>query len=404
MFEYGGNNNFGERFDFFEWSAPYYETPNEVYNALISLNIYNKKITAINSIGAGTCIEEYNLYYIIRDAGVKLGDMWWETYENMNDVLVPWRTALCEPLQLVFEDGMSLEILPFENGGARIGINSIPVGLVDGLNKNSVNTSKLFKELIGKSIESVELRVNTNATKYINRYSSSSNRDFTDTRIEYAIEFSFEYPYKLTLKQDGDSWYEVSAMENERRGKINYRRIKESLLSQNNVQIINGHDSGGTFWIIGSSKNKENNTAFPKLRCFGISIDDYYVYEFLSTFLYKYYDSSIQERSKYDDLEFDWYGVNLYSSDNMKKMIEEIRRTVIMLKEDYDNPTLDVVKSLWTYYQYTNKSKDELTAEEVNELRKNAVPVAIDFYERFCKRIENMLKIPENDIISFAGP
>ena len=88
----------------------------------------------------------------------------------------------------------------------------------------------------------------------------------------------------------------------------------------------------------------------------------------------------------------------------MKKMIEEIRRTVIMLKEDYDNPTLDEVKSLWTYYQYTNKSKDELTAEEVNELRKNAVPVAIDFYERFCKRIENMLKIPENDIISFAGP
>ena len=30
MFNYGGDNNFCGRFDFYEWSAPYYENPKEV--------------------------------------------------------------------------------------------------------------------------------------------------------------------------------------------------------------------------------------------------------------------------------------------------------------------------------------------------------------------------------------
>lgn len=32
------------------------------------------------------------------------------------------------------------------------------------------------------------------------------------------------------------------------------------------------------------------------------------------------------------------------------------------------------------------------------------ISVALDFYERFCTQLENMTKIPGNDLISFAGP
>ena len=46
----------------------------------------------------------------------------------------------------------------------------------------------------------------------------------------------------------------------------------------------------------------------------------------------------------------------------------------------------------------------EFTPEEINELRKNVVPTAADFYERFCSQMDNMLKIPGNNIMSFAGP
>ena len=53
---------------------------------------------------------------------------------------------------------------------------------------------------------------------------------------------------------------------------------------------------------------------------------------------------------------------------------------------------------------YTEKRYNKLSAEEKNEIQLIHSPVAIDFYERFCHRMENMLKIPGRNIMSFAGP
>ena len=90
----------------------------------------------------------------------------------------------------------------------------------------------------------------------------------------------------------------------------------------------------------------------------------------------------------------------------MKLMVSDIRRAIHLILEDYDNFELEEIKSYWSYYRYSsgNKAKDELTPEEINELRKNVVPTAVDFYERFCSQMDNMLKIPGNNIISFVGP
>jgi hypothetical protein len=122
--------------------------------------------------------------------------------------------------------------------------------------------------------------------------------------------------------------------------------------------------------------------------------------------LYKYFDPSIQERYEYEDADFDWYGGNLYTFENMKLMVSDIRRAIHLMLEDYDNPELEEIKSYWSYYQYSNgnKAKNELSPEEINELRRNIVPNAVDFYERFCSQMDNMLKIPGNNIMSFAGP
>ena len=409
MFNYGGNNNFRGRFDFYEWSATYYENSEEIFLALSESGIKEKTLMAINAIGACRSKEDLGgieLYHTISDAGIDLGELWLEKYEHLDKVLLPWNITLCEPIQFVFDDGTTLEILPFEDGGARIGVNTIPVGLVNGLNLGEVNATAFFKEFIGRKLSDIELKINYNETKYVNKFSIEKRDEWKSFRINYIIELTFEYPYRLELTQGAESWYQVSAKCENGRGKVPYKRLKDNIFSQEEIEIINGRDGGGTFWIKGVSDKNERSSNIPDLDRFGMSIDDSYVAEFLSAFLYKYFDPSVQDRYEYEDNDFDWNGCNRYTFENMKHMVSDIRRAIYLIQEDYNNSELEEIKSYWSYYQYLNhgKVKDELTPYEINELRKNRVHTAVDFYERFCSQMDNMLKISGNDIILFMGP
>lgn len=144
--------------------------------------------------------------------------------------------------------------------------------------------------------------------------------------------------------------------------RISYKRVKEVKKESDGPLITNGRDSGGNFWIVGINKNGERKSDIPKLSCFGMSIEEDNVKEYLYDFLLKYFDRSVQERDEYDREGFDFYGVNLYTFETMRKMLDDIYKTM-----------------------KTN-------------------PKGLHFYERFCARMESMLKIPGDDMISFAGP
>lgn len=407
MFEYGGNNHFNKRFDFFEWSAPYYENPKEVYIALNKLNLKGKNLLTINAIGAVGDVGNTggtSLYQTITNAGIDLGDNWWEEYPQMNKVRIPWTFELCEPIQFVFDDHTSLEILPIEDGGARIGFNSIPVGMVNGLNDSGIKAGEFFRELKGKKLRNIELKIKRNEVETVDDFWLRQEKPYKEIRTEYVIQLDFEYPYTLEIAQDWQSWYEVRCKGNWDQERVPYERKTIACKTSEIPTIVNGRDGGGTFWIIGISSKEERISDIPNLDCFGMSIDDMIVSEYLSEFLYKYFDPSIQERNEYDESGFDWYGGNLYTFETMRKMLDDIYATIDLLQTDYNNPQLDKIKSHWPIYKYTEKSHDELSDEELNELRKNHVPIAISFYERFCLRMENMLKIPGNDLMSFAGP
>jgi len=404
MFEYGGKNDFGERFDFFEWTAPYYETPKEVYIALAGLNLNGKTLKSINAIGSCRGVgSKQSLYRIIRQAGIDLEDNWEKTYKHIDKVLVPWELHSCEPLQFAFEDGTSLEILPIEEGGARIGINSIPVGLVDGLNRSNVDMNIFFRELLGRRLSDTNLYVETISTKTINGYTFKRNGGEARIRKEYKIEFSFEGAHKLTLSANSYSWYRIAATGDfwETLGqpdRIPFKRKKESVkeYEQGEIEITNGIDCGGVFLINATSKN--DVIEFTDLDCFCISIDDVDVETYLAHFLYKYYDPEIQRELDWEDPGFDWHDNNLYSFDDMKRILADIREVIKLLREDYDNPVLKPVKAYWVV------SNRDISEEETNNLRRQKVLEAVDFYERFCNRIEKMMKLPGTDIMSFTGP
>lgn len=403
MFKYGGKSQFKDRFDFFEWSAPFYQTPEEVYKALDKAGIKGKTLAAIHAVGGCEFVGYPTLYWKIKSAGIEPGDLWWERYEHLNDVLVPQSVKLCEPIQFVFDDRTSVEILPIDDGGARIGVNSIPIGLVDGLNKSGVDANSLFRELIGKKIENIDLKEITNETRWINQYTIGKRKGNKELRYRHVIQLSFGYPCKMELVSSWESRYEVTVVTDYDSHGIAYERIESARKDQHEVGIVNGRDGGGTFWIIGTRTDDEETHPVAHYDGTGISIDDMYVEEYLAEFLCKYFDPTIQEDRYEEKVRFDWYGGNLYTFDVMREMIADIREKVVMLQNDYDNPTLDAIKAHW-FYDYKGKARDQLSEKEVNELKKNVVPKAVDFYERFCDRMEKMLQIPGNNVMSFAGP
>ena len=405
-----GNNRFNGRFDFFEWSAPYYESPEEVVMAIKELDVIGKTIKCVNVIGTVEALMDgWSLCSLLLDAGVDLEQISWKDYPRLDHIRAPWGVTACEPLQFVFEDNTTFEILPIGGGGARIAANSIPVEIKNGLNDSNFDANRFFAELAGKTLETLKIYVNTTDKKYIEEYTIKNNKDYHETRTTYRYCFSFDYPYEINLEQDYESYYDITMTGESgayEKTKIRYKRIKETINKNEKVFICNGRDAGGTVWIVAFNNDKTADKKLPFCDNLGMSIDDYNVSEYLSEFLYRYYNPDIQDESNYttDVRQFDWYGVNVYTYDSMRKMLNDIRRAAQLLVNDYDNPELSAVKEHFPWYQYTDKPRDKVSEEEMNELRKNEVPIAVDFYNRFIDRIEKMMKLPGTNMISFAGP
>lgn len=409
-----GNNQFNGRFDFFEWSAPYYENPKEVMLALMELPIIDKVVKDIKVIGSVddptrtrcSLLGETLLY-----AGIELEDYWWEKYPHMDSIQVPWEIEACEPFQIVFEDNTTLEILPTESGGARIATNSIPVEIVDGLNRSYFKAEIYYAEIIGKTLKSFEMRVKTTSEYSISQYSVNNKKRYETKHSVYQYCFHFDYPFHITLEQDFPSCYSIKMIGDNgliyNNSKTTYKRVKESISDINQIYLCSGRGYGGDFWIVPINHDSSVDEKLPFCDGIGMSIDDYCLSYYFQVFLYKYYDSSIQENIEYyppGEREFDWYDSNLYTFENIRRMIVDIRCAAELLVNDYDNPELDSIKEHFPWNSSSGKKYNEFTKEEINELRKKDVLKIVDLYLRFSDRLEKMMEVPGRDMISFTGP
>lgn len=406
-----GNNRFNGRFDFFEWSAPYYKTPEEVVRALMKLPLIGKSVKDIKVIGCVTGPDVTVLSYAILNSGIELEDRWWETYPHIDDIRIPWEVCACEPFQLIFDDDTTLEILPTESGGARIAMNSIPVDIIDGLNNSNFNSYLFYNEIIGKTIKEINMRVISNSIDFISCYNVNNKDRWLEKSKTYCLSFEFDYPFSIKLEQSFSSYFKIK-MSGEHYyfdgTKVNNKRAKDCIAKPDQVFICNGRDCGGTFWIVTMNSDKEKDAKLPFCDSIGMSIEECEFAEFFQEFVYRYFDPTIQEDRDGlppDEIEFDWYDCNLYTYENMRKMILDIRKTANMLENDYDNPELDTIKSHFTWYFETDLNKVETATEsEIEAFKKIRAQKAIDVYRRFADRIEKMMSLPSTDIISFAGP
>lgn len=157
------------------------------------------------------------------------------------------------------------------------------------------------------------------------------------------------------------------------------------------IGIVDGHDSSSYFWIMPVRVIDFSDTSFvnnvAEMRSVEISIEEDDVYEYLTPFLYKYFDSTLDaNRQRKHANDFEWnLTYNFFEFDSIKNILNDINDTVDALSSGREN-------------EYTKK------------LRKNdpdMIELIADFYKRFAYRIEYMLKVGEENgynLISFMGP
>ena len=186
------------------------------------------------------------------------------------------------------------------------------------------------------------------------------------------------------------------------------------------IGIVDGHDSSSYFWIMPvrviDSENTADLDSVAEMRSAEISIEEDDVAQYLTPFLYKYFDEELTENKKRKDVSgFEWYlEHNFFTFDSMALILKDIEDTVDALisgRETEYTQKLKIKRGTATYQLVYAKN---LTAEEVAEYNANrpteddtAEALVVDFYQRFLYRMEYMMKVGKEkgyNLVSFMGP
>lgn len=186
------------------------------------------------------------------------------------------------------------------------------------------------------------------------------------------------------------------------------------------IGIVDGHDSSSYFWIMPVRVIDYDDTAdldsVAEMRSAEISIEVDDVAQYLTPFLYEYFDEELEENKKRKNVSgFEWYlEHNYFTYEQMAHILKDIADTVDALasgKETEYTKKLKIKRGTATYQLIYAK---DLNAEEVAAYNANRptedsteVDLVIDFYQRFLYRMEYMMKVGTEkgyNLISFMGP
>ena len=200
------------------------------------------------------------------------------------------------------------------------------------------------------------------------------------------------------------------------------------------IGIVDGHDSSSYFWIMPvrvidyTDTDSIDNVA--EMRSTEISIEENDVDQYLTPFLYRYFNDELEanKRRRYDRWidddgneqttyvsGFEWYLThNFFTFDSTRRILEDIRDTIEALSSGRETEyTVELRKKRGWETHKLLYAKD-LSREQIDEYNANRpteddtkIELIIDFYRRFIYRMEYMLTVGKEkgyDLISFMGP
>lgn len=186
------------------------------------------------------------------------------------------------------------------------------------------------------------------------------------------------------------------------------------------IGIVDGHDSSSYFWImpvrVVDDTDTDSMDNIAEMRSNEISIEEDDVSQYLTPFLYKYFDENLSANKNRNDANgFEWYlTYNFFTFESMTKILNDIKDTVDALCTGRDNEYTSELKIKRGTATYELLYAKELTAEEIKEYNANRpteddteINLIIDFYRRFIYRMEYMINVGREkgyNLISFMGP
>lgn len=200
------------------------------------------------------------------------------------------------------------------------------------------------------------------------------------------------------------------------------------------IGIVDGHDNSSYFWILPvriidySDTDEINNVS--EMRSAEISIEEDDVGQYLTPFLYRYYDDDLEANKRriedcwIDDNGnkhmntvhgFEWYLThNFFTFDSIRHILEDIADTVDALVSGRETEYTKKLKINMGSTTNTSVYANNQNEEEISKYNDNSpteddteVELVIDFYQRFIYRMEYMMKVGAEkgyNLISFMGP
>lgn len=200
------------------------------------------------------------------------------------------------------------------------------------------------------------------------------------------------------------------------------------------IKIVDGHDTSSYFWIMPvrviDYSNTDDIDNVSEMRSVEISIEEDDVNQYLTPFLYKYFDDNLEANKRRVDYYredndgneqnsyingFEWYLTpNFYTFDSITNILNDIYDTIDALSTGRDNEYTAKLKEKRGTVTYKLLYAKDITDNNIKEYNDNRpteneteIELIIDFYRRFIYRMEYMMKVGKEkgyNLISFMGP
>ncbi len=407
-----GKNDFrNNMFDKYRWSANTYETSEEIIACLRELGVFGKTVKGISAIGAITAYApgtwKRMAVDVLRDAGIITGykrkhlpfrrivtlndgsvhDLE-DRFDLLKNVSIERKARLYEPLLILFEDGDVLELLPCAPKGLRIGFNSLPKNMCDGLNRREYDVGALFDPLVsGSNFSEVEIRSSVEKTTY-----SNWREEKVRKRNVYCIYFySASASGWLHLDELQSSEYDLSFITYSSLEKIKCSELADLIPESHQETILEGYHNGGELNIFPTKGIGCDEAPYEidSPENFSVCYDTPALYWSL---LKKYFDPELPINKKTNfERRFDGYGWNSYTKETIIRMVEEVAAELERIR---GLPPAEQEEAL---HSGRRLQTDEEMLIQIDE--------AISFTERFSERLLSMaLYTPEYNYITLMGP
>ncbi|MBQ7696062.1 MAG: hypothetical protein IJT50_13185 [Lentisphaeria bacterium] len=145
-----GNNKFkDDTFDFWTWSAPIFQTAEEVTAFVHEQKLIGRIIKDIQTVGYGYDFLRGDCFIDIFEAICK------KDHKSLDSMDFPCAIEIDEPLLILFEDGDILGIDFSDASSIRLEMNTLPWRIRPCINPKNFHADRLFKDILGSRISNI---------------------------------------------------------------------------------------------------------------------------------------------------------------------------------------------------------------------------------------------------------